>query len=385
MARRKNHPGHLAKRGQAYRWRVLIDGTHHRATFHTIIRKEAEKLARECYRELEKKSERKRDGLSINVTMAELFDEFERDILPALADGTQRSYRDSLKALRSYWVEKQRDPQVDKVRGGHIQSFITWRRTHRIGGGEVSNRTVAKDRTVLHRIFALAETMEYRDGNPVQRTHAPKWDGRDPVILSEDEYERLLQECGERDMLSLYVLILGDTGQRCESETLWTQWEDVDLEEGFLKVVSGRNGHRTKSGKARWVPMTPRLRQAMREHFARYRFVAYNGKQTPWVFHHTQTRRHHQAGQRIRSLYHAYKNAAKRAKLPLELVQHDLRHRRITVWMAEGKNPVHVMEAVGHADLRTTMAYTHLAREHLRGLVDQDPQDDEREALKDLA
>ncbi len=69
------------------------------------------------------------------------------------------------------------------------------------------------------------------------------------------------------------MLSLGETGERCESETLWTQWEDVDLEEGFLKVVSGRNGHRTKGGKTRWVPMTPRLRQAMQEHFARYRFV----------------------------------------------------------------------------------------------------------------
>ncbi len=116
----------------------------------------------------------------------------------------------------------------------------------------------------------------------------------------------------------------------------------------------------------------------MREHFARYRFVAYNGKQTLWVFHHTQTRRHHQAGQRIRSLYHAFKTAAKRAKLPPELVQHDLRHRRITVWMAEGKNPVLVKEAVGHADLRTTMAYTHLAREHLRGLVDEPPPEELR-------
>jgi hypothetical protein len=29
-----------------------------------------------------------------------------------------------------------------------------------------------------------------------------------------------------------------------------------------------------------------------------------------------------------------------------------------------------VTEAVGHSDLRTTMSYTHSAREHLRGLID---------------
>jgi site-specific recombinase XerD len=49
--------------------------------------------------------------------------------------------------------------------------------------------------------------------------------------------------------------------------------------------------------------------------------------------------------------------------------QHDLRHRRVTTWLASGGNPVHVKEAVGHSDLATTMKYTHLAREHLKALV----------------
>ncbi len=70
-------------------------------------------------------------------------------------------------------------------------------------------------------------------------------------------------------------------------------------------------------------------------------------------WHHTKTQRHHKAGMRIRSLYSAFKAAAEQAKLPPDFVQHDLRHRRVTAWMAEGKDPVHVKEAVGHADLRT--------------------------------
>ena len=42
---------------------------------------------------------------------------------------------------------------------------------------------------------------------------------------------------------------------------------------------------------------------------------------------------------------------------------------------------MHVKEALGHADLATTMGYTHLAKEHLRALVEQEP---EREELRDL-
>ena len=46
------------------------------------------------------------------------------------------------------------------------------------------------------------------------------------------------------------------------------------------------------------------------------------------------------------------------------------RLKNVTLWLALGKNAGHVKEAVGHADLKTTMGYTHLAREHLRGLVE---------------
>lgn len=104
----------------------------------------------------------------------------------------------------------------------------------------------------------------------------------------------------------------------------------------------------------------------MKAHFASRRFAG-----SPWVFHHETTRRHSRRLERIKSLRDSFRAAAKRAKVPIGLHQHDLRHRRITTWLAEAKNAVHVKEAVGHSDLRTTMAYTHLAREHLRSLVDE--------------
>ena len=88
------------------------------------------------------------------------------------------------------------------------------------------------------------------------------------------------------------------------------------------------------------------------------------------MFHHTTTRRRAKAGQRIGVLRRAFQNAVKRAKLPADLHQHDLRHRRVTTWLAAGGDAVKVKEAMGDADLRTTMDYTHLVRENLRSLVD---------------
>lgn len=117
--------------------------------------------------------------------------------------------------------------------------------------------------------------------------------------------------------------------------------------------------------------MTPRLAAAMRDHFASYRLAAYSGERSPWIYHHVTTRRHHKAGTRIGSLRNAFYNAVRRAKLNVDVHQHDLRHRRVTMWLAREKNPVHVKEAMGHSDLRTTMGYTHLAKHHLRSLVEE--------------
>ncbi len=305
---------------------------------------------------------------------------FEAEALPSLAKGARDAYHDSLKPIRRYFVDKLKDPTVDRIHAKQVTGFLSWRRVNRLrgrrradrfkSGAPVTNRTLAKDRAVLHRLFALAEKMEYRDGNPVGRVDAPKDDGRTPVILSADEYDRLLAESKGRPMLALYVLLLGETGMRCESEALRLRWEDVDLDEGFIQVVSGRDGHRTKGGRSRFVPMTARLLAAMREHFAAYHFAAYGGERTLWVFHHDRTRRHYRAGTRIGTLHVSFLSAAARAKLPAGLRQHDLRHRRVTTWLGDGKNPVLVKEAMGHADLRTTMGYTHLVKEHLRALVE---------------
>jgi len=54
----------------------------------------------------------------------------------------------------------------------------------------------------------------------------------------------------------------------------------------------------------------------------------------------------------------------------VDLNQHDLRHRRVTVWLAEGK-PVHIVQkAMGHSDLRTTLHYEHMVDEDLLQLVE---------------
>jgi site-specific recombinase XerD len=113
------------------------------------------------------------------VPFSALLDQFAREYLPTRAPGTQRSYLDSLKPIRGYFVEQLKDPDVEAIRGRDISAFLEWRRANRRDGdAPVANRTLQKDRAVLHRIFRLAEDLEYRDGNPVARVEPPKADRR---------------------------------------------------------------------------------------------------------------------------------------------------------------------------------------------------------------
>ncbi|MBA2671548.1 MAG: site-specific integrase [Gemmatimonadetes bacterium] len=241
-----------------------------------------------------------------------------------------------------------------------MEEFLTWRGTNRRrrrrekgDAGALHPRTVQKDRAVLGRLFKIAKGRKWVDHNPVYETERPEAEGRNYVVLSRDEYERFLEACAHHERLSLFALLLGETAVRSDSEALWLKWRDVDFATGYITIVSGRGGHRTKSGKTRKVPISPRLAEALRDYFAKYRLAT----QSEWIFHHQTSARTHKRGERIKSLRDAFDRAARKAELPENFVQHDLRHTRLTWWAEEGRNPVWIQLVAGHSDLATTMGY----------------------------
>jgi integrase/recombinase XerD len=372
---RKKYPGSIERRGDSYRVTLCVAGKISRSTVPTTDRRIAEQFARQRFSELRHAHERQFAGLPHVITISALISEFVTQELPQLAKGTREAYEDSLKPIRKYFIDESGDLPLDRIRAAHIDAYMDWRRANRYRGRRkaddrpVHARTLNKDRAVLHRLFVIADRREYVSGNPVARTEPRKADTHESVILTEEEYEKLLKACGDNPMLGLYVLLLGETGMRCESEALHLRWEDINLTTGFLTIRSGRDGHRTKSGKSRDVPMTPRLAAALRSYFAEHRL----GGRSQYIFHHATTRRHHSSGARIESLRSAFLNAVARANLPKGFRQHDLRHRRVTTWLAQGKSPALVQQAMGHSDVKTTMGYYKFLPEHLRSLVDSVP------------
>ena len=269
MARRKTHPGSIQPRGDGYRVRLHVAGEMHRFQINSVTMAEAQAFAIEKQEELKREAGRRSVGLPGRISFSGLLKRFDDHELPGLAENTRKSYRSSFKFFRWFFVERMGNPTIEKIRPGHIREYLTWRRsTSPKARAAVSPLTVARDRRVLHRLFAFAEDVELRDGNPVRTVSAPVGDERTPILLSDEQLDGLLRRLDHNPMSWMYVVLLADTGLRAGSEALWLRWEDLDLQEGFVHVRSGRDGHRTKSGKSRWVPVTERLREALQEHAA---------------------------------------------------------------------------------------------------------------------
>jgi integrase len=366
--------GALRRRGlRSITWEVMLNGQRYRATYPTAVVGEAINAANREYSEFTAQ-DRAAAGLPLNMKMDTLLAAFRRSVR-RLSAGAQRSYDESLKPLTQYFVRERGNPSIHRIAPADVNLYIEWRRDRRIDGNAkrrkrapapepkpLAARTLAKDRAVLSAAFTFAEQHGYRLGNPVRLTKAPKGDKRPNVILSDGQYQRLIDAC-DSDVLRSYVVTLGETGMRADSEALWLQWDDINFEIGQIEVVSGRGGHRTKNGESRWIPMTDRIKAEMREHFARFRFSG-----SPWVFFHRISHGTRRKGERIGNLFHGFKGAASRAGLPGQLRQHDLRHRRVTTWLQQGESPTDVQRWMGHSTIEVTMAYFHYVPTHLRGL-----------------
>lgn len=112
---------------------------------------------------------------------------------------------------------------------------------------------------------------------------------------------------------------------------------DIDFFEGKVRVSRARG----KSSQSRWVPMPRVLLQEIAERQLRPDAAA-----LPELQQH--------------SLYNAMDNACRRAGL-LHYHPHDLRHRRASLWIAQGLPLTDLGVRIGHADLTTTLrVYAHV-------------------------
>lgn len=206
---------------------------------------------------------------------------------------------------------------------------------------EVAPATVNRELEVLRHLFNLAERWKKFFGkNPVSQAGLLPLNNQKERILSPEEEQRLL--ASSSPFLRPILICALNTGMR-KGEIISLKWHNVDLDNNLITLEHTNS----KSKKTRRIPINSLLRkllleQRLKRGGSEYVFLSSSGK--PYMRHD--------------SLNQTFEGACRRANIK-GLRFHDLRHTAATRMVENGASIVAVSKILGHADLKTTMRYSH--------------------------
>ena len=260
-----------------------------------------------------------------------------------------------------------------------IEGFLTWLATER----QVAPATHSQALSALLFLYQKVLNIPVPWMREIGR---PKAQRRLPVVLSHDEVARVLAALGEGGSAHrLLAELLYGTGMRL-MEGLRLRTKDIEFDRRAIIVREG------KGGKDRIVMLPVALEAPLRAQLVAShrlwmedRAAGLPGVSVPhalerkypraaasWAWHwvfpqaHTSTdprssvvRRHHLYEQ---TFQRAFKNAVAAAGIGKPASPHTLRHSFATHLLLAGYDIRTVQELLGHADVSTTMIYTHVLR-----------------------
>jgi len=253
-------------------------------------------------------------------------------------EGTTRAYLRALDDLAGYF---QCPPE--RLTAEQIREYTA----HLFRDRKLSDNSVNQIVGAL-RFFYLTVLNKHWRGHelpyPKKRIHLP-------VIWSPDEVTRLIDAAPIPFYRTILMTLYATGVRRAEAAAL--KLTDIDSARMVLHIQEG------KGRKDRDIPLSPVLLQELRQHYRRLR-----RKPDVWLF---PGGTYHTADTPISSkvVWHACREAAKRAGVNKPLHPHTLRHCFATHLLENGADLRTIQLLLGHSDLRETMIYIHLSKRHL--------------------
>jgi site-specific recombinase XerD len=254
------------------------------------------------------------------------------------SQATARCYVGAIRRLAKYFHRSPDQLDLEQIREYQL---------HMIKRG-LRPKTVMIQMAAFRFLFTKVLKRRYtRDDLPLPKT--PK--RQVPVVLSREEVARLI-ECASNLRHRTILMALYATGMR-RSELCLLRTEDIDKERMVIRIRHG------KGGKAREVPLSPKLLEQLRDYYRSLKL------KTHWVFPSLQARR---AGQPMtaKAIWHACEFAARRAGITKHVHPHTLRHCFATHLFDSGAELPVVQTLLGHSDPRDTMIYLEISTRKLR-------------------
>lgn len=237
--------------------------------------------------------------------------------------------------------------RLDEITTASVEAF----KADRLAGSEKPKRRKVSPKTVNNLLTALGKLLRYAAEceilDKLPRIRFVKVLASPFDFLDYDEYERVVEAARMDETTRAAVLLGGDAGLRL-GEIRALQWGDLDLKAGRVLVQrTDYRGHlgSPKGGRIRRVPMTTRLKEALK---------AIRHLKGEWVFSDKKGERwtRCEADTLLRKA---------RARAGLRKIGwHALRHTFCSHLAMRGAPVRTIQELAGHASITTTMRYMHL-------------------------
>lgn len=257
---------------------------------------------------------------------------------------SNHSYQDRINLL-SFFCDK------ENIGISDIHDYCTMRT---LSG--VKNSTINRDLTVAR--AAINYYNKHHDKQILNPFNGFKLFEQDfmPRYLHDFECHKLLKASLDYDnhRLHCFIVLCLNTGCRSGELTKLT-WDNVHLDKHYMTV---RN-NLSKNRKTIHKPLNDKSVQA----FTRLKKMSNNSN---WVFYSDVT------GEHVRSFRRGFESAYKRAGIG-KLRIHDLRHTFASFLVQAGVPLYHVMQLLGHSDIRITQRYAHLSPNNLSDVLDKLP------------
>ena len=212
------------------------------------------------------------------------------------------------------------------------------------GGKGTASRTVG----LLGGIFSFAVHEKLRTDNPVRGVKrfadnkGERFLNGSELASLGDAIRKVEAEGGNKMALNI-IRLLTFTGAR-KSEITGLKWLEVDFERTSLRLGDSKTG-------AKVIPLGPPALTILAATEMR--------EGTDWVFPAESGRSTFQGTEKV------WHKVRAEAKMP-DLRIHDLRHSFASMGLAAGDNLAIIGKLLGHADVKTTARYAHLADDPVR-------------------
>lgn len=325
------------KNGIYYIYFLQQNGKRTCATTHTRIKAEALKFVTNFEKELE---ERKRNKL-LPVSLSDFKKEYLVHSQTIHTKNTTKVIGVSFKFFESYFG-KITLPELNK-------SNLTDYFQNRISTASIYQARV--DRINLSSAFSYAVDKKYLASNPIKEIKPFKIPEKQPLFLSEAEFQILLNATPDKDLRDLFTVAI-NTGLR-QAEILTLTWQQINFRQNMIMLDNQQ--HISKSKKSASVPLNLTALQILtdRELHKTSEFVfTYKNKSIQPDF-----------------ISHQFKKIVRSARLNDSFSFHTLRHT-FASWLVQRNVPIQqVQQLLRHADLKTSLIYAHLRNDNLSASV----------------